>query len=111
MINGGLLGLGGEVGWRFYTSHVGPMGLFAGPSIVGAFHTSDNTDWFGSFGGAVDAGYAFQFRRPKYFHVTFASGAQYLVAGVDRADLAKGARMLVGPGFGPRMQLAAGMAW
>src|SRR5687767_4162786 len=44
MINGGLLGVGGEVGWRFYSSHRGPMGLFAGPSVVGAFHTSENTD-------------------------------------------------------------------
>jgi hypothetical protein len=111
MINGGLLGLGGEVGWRVYSSARGPMGLFVGPSVLGAFHTSDNTDWFGSFGGAVDAGYGFQFRRPRFFHVTFASGAQFLMAGVERGDLARGARLLVGPGFAPRMQLAAGMAW
>ena len=111
MINGGLLGVGGEVGWRMYASDRGPMGLFAGPSVVSGFHTSENTDWFGSFGGAFDAGYAFQFRRPRFFHVTLASGAQYLVADVDRAQLSRGARMLVGPGFAPRMQLSAGMAW
>lgn len=105
-VNNGLLGVGGEVGWRIYTGSRGPTGLFLGVSGVAAYHTTDITPWFATYGACADAGIAFLLGRT--YHVVIGGGAQLAWADVDASPLTDVARWLVGTGIAPRLTIALG---
>lgn len=105
-INGRLWGLGGEVGWRLYTGSRGPTGFFVGALGLGAYHTTDQTPWFTTYGAALEGGGAVSFANGC--HLTIGGGAQITKADVDNAALTDVARWFVGSGIAPRFTMAFG---
>lgn len=105
-INGGLLGLGGEIGWRVYTGSRGPTGFYVGLSGIGAYHTTNTTPWFGTYGAAAEAGFAALLGNG--YHLAIGGGAQLTRADVDNDALTDVARWFVGSGVAPRFTMALG---
>jgi hypothetical protein len=105
-INGGLLGTGAELGWRLYTGSRGPTGLYLGVSGLAAYHTTDKTPWFGTYGAAAEVGIA-AFIKGSY-HIAIGGGVQLTRADVDNDALTDVARWSVGSGIAPRFTMALG---
>jgi hypothetical protein len=105
-INGGLLGLGGELGWRLYTGANGPTGLYVGLSALSAYHTTNATPWFATYGAAADVGVAAFVG--KGYHLVIGGGVQLTKADVDNDSLTDVARWSVGTGIAPRFTMALG---
>jgi hypothetical protein len=105
-INGGLLGVGGEIGWRVYTGARGPTGLYFGLSGLGAYHTTNTTPWFGTYGAAAKPASAALLGNG--YHLAIGGGAQLTKADVDNDALTDVARWFVGSGVAPRFTLALG---
>jgi hypothetical protein len=105
-LNGGLLGAGGEIGWRLYTGSRGPTGLYLGLSALGAYHTTDKAPWFGTYGAAAEAGTAFILGNG--YHLVIGGGAELRKADVDNDALTDIARLFVGSGIAPRFTIALG---
>lgn len=105
-INGGLLGTGAELGWRLYTGRAGPTGLYLGVTGLAAYHTTDTTAWFGTYGAAAEIGFAAIVGNG--YHVAIGGGAQLTRADVDNDALTDVARWSVGSGLAPRFTFALG---
>lgn len=105
-------GVGGEVGYRYYTGHRGMNGVFIGPSIlVGAYNASflgtDQT--FTNIGGAVDVG----FKGLIADHLALGGGVglEYLHVSHDFGDLPTGQAAIASSGVKPRLLFEAGYAF
>lgn len=107
-LNGGLVGLGGEIGWRIYSGSRGPTGFFIGAAALAAYHTANDTPWFATYGAAADAGVAFLLGRQLHF--TVGGGAQVTHSEIDNGRVTDLARLLVGTGVFPRVTIALGHA-
>lgn len=105
-INGRLLGTGAELGWRLYTGSSGPTGFYFGLSGLAAYHTSDRTPWFATFGGAAEVGIAALVKASC--HIAIGGGVQLTKADVDNDSLTDVARWFVGSGVAPRFTMALG---
>jgi hypothetical protein len=119
-----LTGLGGEVGYRFYSGAHGPHGVFAGASFIAAeleyqhaatapppFDLSNDTQ-FVELGGAIDAGY--QVIVLGNFAVGAGVGAQYIVDTIrPHFEFASHPvhDLLFGWGLRPRILLSVGAAF
>lgn len=112
-------GVGGELGYRYYSGEKGPNGFFVGPSfIAGRYYSADGIDlgafsgrsdtWFTSLGVAADVGYAFFIG--SRVHMAFGAGVQYNHADVDRNELGSIANLFSGTGVRPRALFSIGFA-
>jgi hypothetical protein len=113
-LNGSFVGLGGELGYRFYAWRDGPFGPFVGVSfLMGYYHTQGtfyridpNAFRYLQFGPAVDFGWSVHLDRTTVLAVGL--GAQYTFVDVDPRSLQDLPRLLVGDGPRPRGQIQVG---
>jgi hypothetical protein len=106
-------GIGGEIGYRYYTGHDGPRGLFFGPSfLLGAFDAipaRGATTHFGNYGLAVDFGY--QALVADRWVVGVGGGIQYNRPDKTFPQQEVPASVYANPGVRPRLLLALGVAF
>jgi hypothetical protein len=110
-------GVGGEIGWRYYTSENGPRGVFVGPSLIGGFfHAKSGGDTnpdvsanFGSYGFAVDGGY--QAIVADRVVIGIGAGVQYARATRDNPDQAWPASLHANNKAFPRFLWSLGWAF
>jgi hypothetical protein len=105
-------GVGGEVGYRYYTGHRGMNGVFIGPSIiVGAYNASllGGDQAFTDIGGAVDVG----FKGLVADHLALGGGVgiEYLHVSHDFGDLPTAPAAIAASGVKPRLIFEAGYAF
>lgn len=113
-VKGAFVGLGGEVGYRFYAWRDGPFGPFLGLSfLAGYYHTQSSifridpkAFRYLQYGPAVDLGWSVHLDRTTVLAV--ALGAQYTAVTVDPLTLPDLTRLLVGDGPRPRGQIQVG---
>ncbi len=105
-------GVGGELGYRYYTGSRGMNGIFIGPSIIGGVYNADlmqgNTA-FTNIGVAADIG----IQQVFFDHLALGAGAgiQYLSVSENFGDLATGPSTIASSGFKPRLLAQAGYAF
>lgn len=105
-------GVGGELGYRYYTGSRGMNGIFIGPSIIGGVYNADliqgNTA-FTNIGVAADIGVQQVF----WDHLALGAGAgiQYLSVSENFGDLATGPSTIASSGVKPRLLAQAGYAF
>jgi hypothetical protein len=105
-------GVGGEIGYRYYTGHRGMNGLFVGPSLIGGVYNAglpNGNQGFTNVGLAVDAG--MQDILWDHLVVGGGIGIEYLAVSHDFADLPAGPSTVAATGFKPRLLLQAGYAF
>ena len=106
-------GIGGEIGYRYYTGHDGPRGVFIGPSfLLGAFDAvpaRGATTHFGNYGLAVDVGY--QALVADRWVVGIGGGIQYNRPDKTFPQQEVPASVYANPGVRPRLLLALGVAF
>jgi hypothetical protein len=105
-------GFGGEIGYRYYTGHRGPNGVFVGPSIIaGAYNASlpGGDKAFTNLGIAADVGA----QAILFDHLVVGGGVgiEYLKVSHDFGDLPTSASMIASSGVKPRLLLEAGAAF
>lgn len=105
-------GVGGELGYRYYTGHRGMNGVFIGPSLIGGVYNaslpgSDQvfTDW----GFAADVG--LQEIIGDHFTIGGGVGLEYLHASHDFGDLPAGPSAIAKTGVKPRLLFSGGYAF
>jgi hypothetical protein len=114
-IRGAFVGVGGELGYRFYAWRGGPLGPFLGLSFLsGYYHTQSsifridpNAFRYVQYGPAADLGWAVRLDQ-KGTVLAVALGAQYTFVDVDPRTLNELTRLLVGDGPRPRGQIQVG---
>ena len=105
-------GVGGELGYRYYTGSRGMNGIFIGPSLIGGVYNADlmqgNTA-FTNIGVAADIGVQQVF----WDHLALGAGAgiQYLSVSENFGDLATGPSTIASSGLKPRLLAQAGYAF
>ena len=113
-LNGTFVGVGGELGYRFYAWSDGPFGPFIGVSwLTGYYHTQEtfyrvdpNAFRYLQYGPAFDLGWSVHLDRTTV--LAFGLGAQYTFTDVDPRSLHDITRLLVGDGPRPRGQIQVG---
>ncbi len=112
---GACLGLGSELGYRFYGGHDGPSGPFFGLSVLGGrylshsrlYRTDTHGEGYFQIGGAADVGWALHLDRTVV--VALGVGIQYTgVVGASRDTLSEIAQLVSGEGFRPRGNVQVG---
>jgi hypothetical protein len=102
-------GVGGEIGYRYYTGHRGPNGIFVGPSLIaGAYNAGlpSGNQAFTNIGIAADVGV--QDILFNHLVVGAGIGIEYLSVSHDFGDLPTGPSTIASTGLKPRMLLSAG---
>jgi hypothetical protein len=105
-------GVGGEVGYRYYTGHKGMNGIFVGPSLIGGVYNAGlpggNTA-FTNVGIAADVGVQQIF----WDHLALGAGVglEYLHVSRDFHDLPTGPSTIASSGIKPRLLAQAGYAF
>lgn len=106
-------GLGGEVGYRFYTSERGASGFFVGPSLILGTYTASATGSdkvsFNSIGYAFDVGGQAMLKNGITIGGGF--GLQNTKVNKDFTDLPLTAAILAGGGWRPRFLFSIGYAF
>lgn len=106
-------GIGGELGYRFYTGSRGASGFFVGPSLIAGAYTASATGAesvsFRSLGYAVDIGG--QAVLKNGFTIGGGFGLQYTSVNKDFTDLPVTAAIIAGGGWRPRFLLALGYSF
>jgi hypothetical protein len=108
------VGLGTELGYRFYGGRDGPFGPFLGVSFLTSLYHTQATVYrvdpdafrYGQYGPALDLGWSVHLDRTTV--VALAIGAQYTFVTVDEHRLSDLARLLVGDGLRPRGGIQVG---
>jgi hypothetical protein len=106
-------GLGGELGYRYYTGTDGPRGLFFGPSLLlaalEAVPARGATASFENYGVALDLGY--QALIADRWVVGLGGGLQYNRPTTTFPQQELPASVYANPGLRPRLLLALGVAF
>jgi hypothetical protein len=106
-------GLGGELGYRYYTGTDGPRGLFFGPSLLlaalEAAPARGATTSFENYGVALDVGY--QALVADRWVVGLGGGLQYNRPTTTFPQQELPASVYANPGVRPRLLLALGVAF
>jgi hypothetical protein len=105
-------GAGVEIGYRYYTGHRGPNGLFIGPSlVVGAYNANliSSNQVFTTIGVAGDMGV--QTIVFDWLTLSLGAGLQYTQVSHDFGDLPFSASITATGGLKPRVLAAAGYAF
>lgn len=106
-------GIGGEIGYRYYTGHDGPRGIFVGPSfLLGSFEAipaRGATTQFQNYGVALDFGY--QALVADRWVVGVGGGLQYNRPDKTFPQQEVPASVYANPGVRPRLLLALGVAF
>jgi hypothetical protein len=105
-------GVGGEIGYRYYTGHKGMNGVFVGPSVLGGVYNGAlpaGSHTFVSGGLAVDVGV----QEVVFNHLVLGAGIgiEYLKASHDFQDLPAGPWTIAQSGIKPRLLAQAGYAF
>ncbi|HEY8078162.1 MAG TPA: DUF3575 domain-containing protein [Labilithrix sp.] len=104
-------GVGGELGYRYYTGSRGMNGVFVGPSIIaGAYNASllDGNQPFTDIGIAADVGA--QWILADHLTLGAGVGVEYLHVSHDFHDLPTGPSTIASTGVKPRLLLSVGGA-
>jgi hypothetical protein len=106
-------GIGGELGYRFYSGERGANGFFVGPSLIAGTYSASATGAekvsFNSIGYAVDIGGQHVFKNG--FTIGGGFGMQYTKVNKDFFDLPVTAGIIAGGGWRPRFLLALGYSF
>ena len=106
-------GIGGELGYRYYTGHDGPRGIFIGPSfLLGSFEAipaRGASTSFENYGLALDVGY--QALVADRWVVGLGGGLQYNRPSTTFPQQELPASVYANPGVRPRLLLALGVAF
>jgi hypothetical protein len=106
-------GVGGELGYRYYTGHDGPRGIFIGPSLLlaalEAVPARGATTSFENYGVALDVGY--QALVADRWVVGLGGGLQYNRPSTTFPQQELPASIYANPGVRPRLLLALGVAF
>jgi hypothetical protein len=113
-LSGAFVGVGGELGYRFYAFRDGPFGPFIGVAfLTGYYHTQTSiyrvdpdAFRFAQYGPAADLGWSVHLDKTTVLAI--ALGAQYTFVDVDAGSLPDLTRLLVGDGPRPRGQIQVG---
>jgi hypothetical protein len=113
-MKGAFVGVGAEVGYRFYAWRDGPFGPFFGLSFIGGYwHTQSsifridpNAFRYFQYGPAADFGWSVHLDRTTVLAISL--GAQYTFTDVDPRRLPELTRLLVGDGPRPRGGIQVG---
>ena len=102
-------GFGGEIGYRYYTGHRGPNGVFIGPSLIAGIYNAglpDGNQAFTNIGIAGDVGVQQIF----WDHLVIGGGlgVEYLSVSHDFHDLPTGPSTIASTGIKPRVIFQAG---
>ncbi len=105
-------GVGGEVGYRYYTGTRGPNGIFIGPSVIGGVYNANLVQGetaFTNIGVAADIGVQEVF----FDHLALGAGVgvEYLSVSHDFGDLSDGPSTIASSGVKPRLLAQAGYAF
>jgi hypothetical protein len=105
-------GVGGELGYRYYTGHRGMNGVFIGPSLIGGVYNASlpaGSQAFTNYGIAADVG----LKGLVGDHVALGGGVgiEYLHVSHEFGDLPTGAAAIASTGFKPRLIFEAGYAF
>lgn len=102
-------GIGGEVGYRYYTGHRGMNGVFVGPSLIAGVYNAglpSSNQPFTNIGVAADVGV--QDIIGNHLVLGGGVGIEYLSVSHDFGDLPAGPSTIASSGFKPRLLLSAG---
>jgi hypothetical protein len=102
-------GVGGELGYRYYTGHRGPNGIFIGPSLIAGVYNAglpSGNQAFTNIGIAADVGVQDVFW--NHLIVGGGIGIEYLQVSHDFGDLPTGPSTIASSGLKPRLLLSAG---
>lgn len=106
-------GIGGELGYRYYTGHDGPRGIFIGPSFLlgslQAIPARGASIDFWNYGVALDVGY--QALVADRWVVGLGGGLQYNAPDKSFPQQELPASVYANPGVRPRLLLALGVAF
>jgi hypothetical protein len=102
-------GVGGEIGYRYYSGTRGPIGIFVGPSLIfGVYNAGlpNGNQAFTDVGLAVDGGV----QTILLDHLVLGAGAglEYLKVSHDFGDLPMGPSTIASTGLKPRILASAG---
>lgn len=105
-------GVGGEVGYRYYTGHKGMNGIFVGPSLIGGVYNADlpgGNKAFTNVGIAADVGV----QKVFWDHLALGAGLglQYIRVSEDFHDLPAGPSTIASSGIKPRLLAQIGYAF
>lgn len=105
-------GVGTEAGYRYYTGHRGPNGVFLGSTLIGGVYNADlaqGNKAFTNIGIAADVG----FQVIVWDHLALGAGAgiEYLHVSQDFGDLSAGPSTIASSGVKPRLLAQAGYAF
>ncbi|MBX3217775.1 MAG: DUF3575 domain-containing protein [Labilithrix sp.] len=105
-------GIGGEVGYRYYSGHNGMNGLFVGPSLIAGVYDASlagGSTVFTNVGLAADVGVQQVF----FDHLALGAGVgiQYLSVSEDFGELATSPSTIASSGIKPRLLAQAGYAF
>ena len=114
-VKGAFVGLGAELGYRFYAWRDGPYGPFFGMSFLGGYYHTQATIYridpnafrYFQYGPAVDFGWSVHLDK-KGTVLAVSLGAQYTFTDVDPRRLPELTRLLVGDGPRPRGGIQVG---
>lgn len=106
-------GVGGEIGYRYYTGHDGPRGFYVSPSLLlGAYDAipaRGEAQSFVNYGAALDVGY--QATVADRWVVGLGVGLQYSQPDTTFPQQELPASVYANPGVRPRLLLALGLAF
>jgi hypothetical protein len=102
-------GIGGEIGYRYYTGHRGMNGIFVGPSLIAGVYNAGlptGNQAFSNVGLAADVG----LQDVLWNHVIVGGGVglEYLLVSHDFGDLPAGPSTVAASGLKPRMLFTLG---
>ena len=102
-------GVGGEIGYRYYTGQRGMNGVFIGPSLIGGVYNAsllDGNQPFTDIGVAADVGA--QWIIADHLVLGGGVGVEYLHVSHDFHDLPTGPSTIASSGVKPRLLLSIG---
>jgi hypothetical protein len=105
-------GVGGELGYRYYTGHRGMNGVFIGPSLIGGVYNASilgRDQAFTDFGFAADVG--FKGLIANHLALGGGVGLEYLHVSHDFGDLPTGQAAIASSGVKPRLLFEVGYAF
>lgn len=105
-------GVGGELGYRYYTGHRGMNGVFVGPSVLGGVYNAGlpgDDKSFTNVGVAADVG----LQQIFWDHLVLGGGVgiQYNSVSYDFGDLPSGPSQIAESGVKPRLLFQGGYAF
>ncbi|HSO39666.1 MAG TPA: hypothetical protein VLT33_44370, partial [Labilithrix sp.] len=114
-VKGAFVGLGAELGYRFYAWRDGPYGPFFGTSFLTGYYHTQGTIYridpaafrYVQYGPAVDFGWSVHLDK-KGTVLALSLGAQYTLTDCDPHRLPELTRLLVGDGARPRGGIQVG---